>query len=275
MGIGRAQTPDGLVYWALEVGQRPTVAPIVVNQEAAATATSSVTVYVYPQVADYCLGPTRQIVQVLLSNTPDFADAQSFAYSGTIPWTLAAGEGPRTVYARLTDDGGRVVEAQDDILVSSAAPPPNTATNVSPPVQTVTVAGQNGQPTQLTIYRTSYVLPSDGALTVAPCGNSTGPCWNVGGTSLPAVSGAPAAFPGAPNPAGRQLGAMTRGPSPSGVAPAPPPAPGAYAPAGPAPGSGPPAYGAPASGGASPGVLPASSSVATSPSGNCPNTGLC
>jgi hypothetical protein len=263
------------VYWALEVGQRPTVAPIVVNQEAAASATSSVTVYVYPQVADYCLGPTRQIVQVLLSNTPDFVDAQSFAYSATIPWTLAAGEGPRTVYARLTDDAGRIVESQDTILVSSTAPAPNTATNVSPPVQTVTVTGQNGQPTQLTIYRTSYVLPSDGALTVAPCGNSTGPCWNVGGTSLPAVTGAAAPFPGAPNPAGRQLGATLRGPSPYGVAPAPPLAPGPYGPPGPAPGSGVSAYGAPAGGSANPGVLPTGPTVPASPSGNCPNTGLC
>jgi len=275
MGIGRTQTTDGLVYWALELGQRPSVAPIVVNQEASATPSSSVSVYVYPQVGDACLAPARRIVQVMLSNSPDFDDAQSFPYSVVIPWTLAAGEGPRTVYARLQDDSGRVVEAQDDILVSSTAPPPNTATNVSPPVQTVTVNGPSG-PTQVTIYRTSYVLPSDGALTVAPCGGVSGPCYNVGGTSLPSMSANPGPpFPGVPNPAGRQLGALRRPPDPALAPPGPVPAPGVYGPASAPPGSPLPAYAVPSQAPDSgpspappPGAYPA-------PSGNCPLTGLC
>jgi len=271
MGIGRAQTADGLVYWALELGQRPRVAPIVVNQEAAATASSSVSVYVYPQISDSCLGPARRIVQVTLSNSPDFADAQTFAYSSVIPWTLAAGEGPRTVYARLVDESGGSTDAQDDILVSSTAPPPNTATNLSPPVQTVTVNGPNG-PTQLTIYRTSYILPSDGALTVAPCG-AAGPCYNVGGTSLPSLGPNPAPlFPGAPNPAGRQLGAFRRAPD---GALGPLPAPGAYGPASLSPSGAPPGYASPgqaADGAARAAPLPTATPAASGP---CPPTGPC
>ena len=166
------------------------------------------------------------------------------------------------------------METQDTILVSSTAPALNTATNVSPPVQTVTVTGQNGQPQQLTIYRTSYVLPSDGALTAPPCGNSTGPCWNVGGTSLPAVTGNAATFPGAPNPAGRALGAMPRGPSPYGVAPAPPPAPGPDAP-GPrrAVGYPPTARPSPRPAGAPTRASSPAAPPPSRPSGNCPIRG--
>ena len=47
IGVGRGQTSDGVAYWALEVGQRPTVAPIVINGEAAASPVSDVIVYVY------------------------------------------------------------------------------------------------------------------------------------------------------------------------------------------------------------------------------------
>ncbi len=179
MGIGRGQTPDGLVFWALEVGQRPAVAPIVINGEAAATPTSEVAVYVAPEVSDYCLGPPRRITQVTLSNRPDFADAQTFPYSPVLRWTLAPGEGPRTVYARLTDAGGQTVEAQDDILVSSTAPPPSTATNLSPPVRTLQLTGPDGRPLQVTVFRTSQIVPPDAAVTTVPCPGSLTGCLTV------------------------------------------------------------------------------------------------
>ncbi|HLI29153.1 MAG TPA: CAP domain-containing protein [Chloroflexota bacterium] len=196
MGIGRAATPDGLTYWVLDVGQRPAVAPIVLNNEARATQTSQVTVYVYGLVSDECRGPARPIVQVTLANSPDFSDAQTFAYSPTLSWTLAPGEGPRTVYARLLDSSGRVLEAQDDILVSSTAPPPSTASDLSPPVQTYTVPGPNGAPTYLTVYRQTQIVPSNLAVTALPCAGSLTGCWQAApaggwGPGLPAPSGPP------------------------------------------------------------------------------------
>jgi len=188
MGIGRSQTPDGLVYWALEVGLRPAVAPIVINAEAAATTTSDVTVYVYPEVSDSCWGPARPIVQVTLSNDADFATAQTFPYSPTLPWTLAPGEGVRTVYARLQDSSGQIVEAQDDILVSSAAPPPSTASDLSPPVQTLTFVGPAGVPVQLTLYRVRYLVPPGAALTAPPCAACAGGIGALVGGALPGVA---------------------------------------------------------------------------------------
>lgn len=194
MGIGRALTPDGLTYWALDVGQRPAVAPVVVNNEALATRSSQVTVYVHGQVSDWCRGPARQIVQVTLANSPDFADAQTFPYSPTLSWTLAPGEGLRTVYARLLDSSGRVLEAQDDIVVSSSAPPPSTVSDLSPPVQTYTVPGPNGVPTYLTVYRQTQIVPSHLAVTALPCaGHPTG-CWQAApasGLGMPGGYGLP------------------------------------------------------------------------------------
>ncbi|MBX5492752.1 MAG: CAP domain-containing protein [Chloroflexi bacterium] len=187
MGIGRALTPDGLTYWALNVGQRPAVAPIVLNNEAAATPTSEVTVYVYGQVSEWCRGPGHPITQVTLANSPDFSDAQTFPYSPVLNWTLAPGEGLRTVYARLVDSSGRTVEAQDDIVVSSTARPPSTASDLSPPVETYTVTGPNGMPTTLTVYRQTQIIPSHLAVTALPCPGSVTGCWPaapVGGAGL-------------------------------------------------------------------------------------------
>jgi uncharacterized protein YkwD len=251
MGIGRGQTADGVVYWALNVGQRPAVAPLVVNAEAAATATNDVLLFIYPHVNEYCLGPARNIVQVALSNSADFADAQVVAYRPTLSWTLAPGEGPRTVYARLLDADGRTLDVQDDILVSSTAPPPSTASNLTPPVQTFQLAGPSGEPIQLTVQRTSYIVPPNAAVTTTPCPGSLTGCWSVGTTSgtagLPA--GGPSGAAGAPAPASVGYGAPGPGAARGGIGPL-----GTGVPSAPGPG-----FGAPT----------------TPPSGNCPNTGLC
>jgi uncharacterized protein YkwD len=240
MGIGRGQTPDGVAYWALEVGQRPSVAPIVINGEAAASPVSDVIVYVYPQVSDYCLGPARNIVRVTLSNSPDFASAQTFDYAPGLPWTLAPGEGQRTVYARLVDSSGRTIEAQDDILVSATAQPASTASDLTPAVQTMNVAGPDGTTQQVTIYRTTFVVPPNAALTTTPCPGTLTGCMtfnSASGTAGAALGPAPlpAALPPAPavGPgAFGSSGAFGAAPNPPALNP---PAPGA-APAGPAPG---------------------------------------
>jgi uncharacterized protein YkwD len=248
MGIGRGQTTDGVAYWALEVGQRPTVAPIVINGEAAATPVSDVIVYVYPQVSDYCLGPPRSIVQVTLSNSPDFIYAQTFDYAPSLAWTLAPGEGRRTVYARLVDSSGHTFDVQDDILVSATAQPPSTASDLTPSVQTMNVPGPGGTTQQMTIYRTTFIVPPNAAVTTAPCPGTLTGCMSMSsasGTAGAAVGPAP-------------LPAML--PSPPGSGP------GAYGPGGPS-GTAPSAAA----------LSPTAPSAAPAPAsgGNCPLTRLC
>jgi uncharacterized protein YkwD len=251
MGLGRGQTADGLAYWALEVGQRPTVAPIVINGEAAASPVSDVIVYVYPQVNDSCLGPASRIAQVTLSNTPDFVYAQTFDYAPSLAWTLAPGEGRRTVYARLTDSSGRTVEAQDDILVSATAPPPSTASDLTPAVQTVNVAGPGGTTQPMTVYRTTFIAPPNAAVTTTPCPGMLTGCLSMSSAGG-ATGGAngPAALPASLPP---QPGAGPTGFSPGTV-----------------PGAAPstPALSPTAAGAAPTGGAPALS-------GNCPLTRLC
>ncbi len=224
MGVGRGQTPDGVSYWALEVGQRPTVAPIVINGEAAASPVSDVIVYVYPQVSDYCLGPARNITQVTLSNSPDFAYAQTFDYAPSLPWTLAPGEGQRTVYARLMDSSGRTLDAQDDILVSATAQPASTASDLTPAVQTVNVAGPGGTTQQMTIYRSTFIAPPNAAVTTTPCPGTLTGCLSM--SSVSGAAGAPvspaappAILPGSPGPGSSGYGSSAFGPAPSPLAP--------------------------------------------------------
>jgi hypothetical protein len=219
------------------------VAPIVINGEAAASPVSDVIVYVYPQLSEMCLGPPRNIVQVMLSNSPDFAYAQTFDYAPSLAWTLAPGEGQRTVYARLVDSGGRTVEAQDDILVSATAQPASTASDLTPPVQTVNVAGPGGTAQQLTIYRTTYVVPPNAALTTTPCPGTLTGCMSMTGAA------GTAGFPVGPAPL----------PGPPGVAPG--------------------AFGSGGAFGPAPGIPilspPVPAGAPATPSGNCPSTLAC
>jgi hypothetical protein len=59
--------------------------------------------------------------QVLISNTADFAGATPRAYAASIPWTLTAGNGPKTVYVKFIDAVGNVSAsaATDSITLNS------------------------------------------------------------------------------------------------------------------------------------------------------------
>ena len=149
------------------------------------------------------------------------------------------------MYARLTDSSGRTVEAQDDILVSASAQPASTASDLTPPVQTVSVTGPGGTTQQMTVYRQTFIVPPNAALTTTPCPGTLTGCMTMSSAS---------------GTAGAAIG--------PGPLPATPPG---------APGGGPAAVGNGGAFGAAPSPPlpgPPAGPVAV-PSGNCPITRAC
>jgi hypothetical protein len=105
-----------------------------------------------------------------LSNAPDFAGATWVPFNATAGWTLSAGSGTKTVYARFRNAGGTVsASVSDTVLLDQDAPTPN------PPSLTA-VANSSTQATW-----TSTAASDVGAgLPAAPYSFDDGNTWQAG-----------------------------------------------------------------------------------------------
>lgn len=64
---------------------------------------------------------------VLVSNSTDFSGATSIAYAASVPWTLAAGDGTKTVFLKFVDSlGNTSAPISDTITLDSTGPTPGT-----------------------------------------------------------------------------------------------------------------------------------------------------
>ncbi len=114
-------------YWVQVFSCRRKVYPIIINDEQATTPSPRVDLYIHG---------AGWAVEMLLSNWPDFRDASWQPYQPEAAWDLEPGEGERTVYVRLRDASGKVVDAADSIwlgdLQAQEPSPTPTATPVTP-----------------------------------------------------------------------------------------------------------------------------------------------
>ncbi len=95
----------------------PTGAAIAINENAATTSTQDVT------LALSATDAATAVSQMLIDNDASFTDAAWEAFSGTRAWTLPAGDGAKTVYAKFRDAAGNetgVVSAS--IMLESSMP---------------------------------------------------------------------------------------------------------------------------------------------------------
>lgn len=133
-GVGVAVAPNGAIYIAQEFGSRPNVLPVYINNDAPITESAQVQLLVTSEdVSGW--GSVGQIAGMMVSNRPDFAGAGWEPYSRIKPWTLSGQPGASTVFVRLRDAKGAVVETSDAIqfaghqaLAAVEAPPQLTAT---------------------------------------------------------------------------------------------------------------------------------------------------
>jgi hypothetical protein len=206
-GAGFAES-GGQTYFTLVFGARPNVLPVFVDDDASETGSLDVVLTLTNETI-FPAGDGTDVIgratEVRISNQPGFPDAAWRAWAATLPWTLAAGEGLKTVYVQFRDEQGRTTGATDSIVLASGAPV--TASPTAPPGGTATGVPPSAPPPAGT--------PSAATATAAP-GSAQPPAGTppAAGSPLP-----PAASPGAQSPAGAPaaLPDATGEPAPAGL----------------------------------------------------------
>jgi hypothetical protein len=142
-----------------------------INGGAAATNTANVTLSL--TTSD---GGGSGTASVLVSNSTDFSGASPIAYAASVPWTLAAGDGTKTVYLKFVDALGHASASpiSDTITLDTGAPTPGTvtidggATVVHTTSVTVALGGVAGD---ATAARAANSADMAGAIAVSPSGS--------------------------------------------------------------------------------------------------------
>lgn len=138
-----------------------------------AASTNQVNVTLSLSAADV---PGSGVASVLLSNSTDFSAATSIPYAASVPWTLTAGNGTKTVYANFVDAAGNTSTSpvSDTITLDTVGPNPGTvaiasgASVVPTRNVSVNVAGVAGDATSARAANTADMA---GAIGVSPTGS--------------------------------------------------------------------------------------------------------
>ncbi len=97
---------------------------IAINGGAAATTSRNVNLNL--TAAD---GGGSGVVSVRISNTTDFSASTPIPYAATVPWTLTAGDGLKTVYVKFVDAAGNTSIGFHDSITLDAAPTGSVVVN--------------------------------------------------------------------------------------------------------------------------------------------------
>jgi uncharacterized protein YkwD len=185
VGIGVASSSDGMTYYTVVFSAQPNVLPIFVNNDANSTNSPVVTLALTNEgIFSGSSGGIGRATHILVSNTPDFADAVPQPWAQYVDWTLDTSTGDS-----LDTNGGGVAVAP---TMLPTAPPQPTAIAPQPvapipqPTETPTVmptpspTGTSISTEQITPTPTRY--GGNTRLTLTPVATTT---------SRPAVLGIP------------------------------------------------------------------------------------
>ncbi len=116
VGIGIAK--DNLrTYWTLTFGAQPNLLPVFINDDASVTNERQVAVMLTQEeaVPEGSANAIGRVIEVRLSDRPDFAGAKWQPWERLIPFTLARQPGKQTIYVEMRDGVGRTTLASDSI----------------------------------------------------------------------------------------------------------------------------------------------------------------
>ena len=125
-------------------------------------------------------GTGSGVASVLISNSTDFSGATPVPYAASLPWTLTAGDGTKTVYVKFIDDLGNtsVAPVSDTIILDTAGPAAGSvsiesgAAVIGTRDVTVSLSGVAGDATGA---QASNSADMSGALAVTQPARSNGP----------------------------------------------------------------------------------------------------
>lgn len=122
IGLGNYRRPgDGRGYVAQMFGSDPVYAPLIIENEAPATGTPTVGLYLH-NLAGRGLKQRGPATQMRVGNDRCFSGSAWEPYAAEKAWTLAAGSGWRTVYAETRDAFNRTAIVSDTIFLGANAP---------------------------------------------------------------------------------------------------------------------------------------------------------
>ncbi len=195
VGVGIAPGANGALIYVIVFGAQPNILPVFINDGAAGTASSDVTLRLGDeQVA--ASGEGSSVIghptEMQISNEAGLAGAQWRLYVATVSWTLAPGNGTRTVYVKYRDVRGRTAGASDSIILGTAAldKAPAAAASRTPtrtPRATVTLT-RTPRPTAT---RTHTPLASATPTELPTATDTPAPTLTVVDTPAPAASTTP------------------------------------------------------------------------------------
>jgi hypothetical protein len=109
-GCGIHVTPGSAYerYFTQDFGQRTDVFPVIINGEAPGTNQQTVALYLY--------GQSWAAAEMMLSENADFEGAVWQPFEPTPTWTLSAGSGPKTIYAKIRDASDQVLGPVSDTI---------------------------------------------------------------------------------------------------------------------------------------------------------------
>ena len=212
VGIGIARD-DARTYWTLTFGAQPNLLPIFINEDAPMTNSRQVAVLLTQEeaVPEGDRNAIGRVLEVRLSDRPDFAGADWQPWEPLIPYTLPDQPGRHTVYVEMRDGAGRTTIAADNIEYDPAAP--DAARPLAPegsPLPTLEADPQSGAVVAIEDLPTPVANPTPPAAPTTPPTSEDLPVMAVVVTLRPtsALTDAREAVVAAPTPtqAARRLG---------------------------------------------------------------------
>ncbi len=215
IGIGVATDAAGRNYYVLDLGARPNVLPIFINDGASVTDDAQIALRLTNEDArPGGEGATfmGRAIEIRISDAPQFDDRPWQPWEPLVPWTLLDAPGEHVVYVQFRDAAGRTAASADTVLLDegvdatpAAAPPSPTpepsATLVPPsptPEPTVAPAPTLTQVPTLVLEPEPTAAPSltpPQAQTPSPTSLSQATPGPVGATAFPTWTPLPTATP--------------------------------------------------------------------------------
>lgn len=200
IGIGIGQ--DALrTYWTLTFGAQPNLLPVFINDDAPVANNLQVAVLLtqeeaVPNGEGTAIG---RVVEVRLSNTPDFAGAAWQPWESLIPFTLSRGTGAKTVYVEMRDGAGRTTLTSDRIDYDptsrgSARPigPGPVATQAALPAEPPPLPAATPEPTAISL---GIVVTLPPATATAPVASTGAPMAAAPGAVVVTIAPTPSPTP--------------------------------------------------------------------------------
>lgn len=123
IGLGYyVREPDGRSYVAQDFGHDPVYPPLIIENEALATISQAVNLYIYDSESGGGFAGMGPVIQMKVSNDPCLDDAIWEPYTAEKTWSLEPDEGWRTVYVKSRDALSRTIVVSDAIFLGPNLP---------------------------------------------------------------------------------------------------------------------------------------------------------